>query len=829
MEITSNINFINKINVVFTAVNKKYIFALSCCYLKPYIMKFIGILFSFLVFSINLNASVFSSSSKYYLENSKGQLVLWNLEKGEAVSTFDYKEKVFEHDKFSAESVSRILFLTHDGRYAFVRFNGTGKIYKKNTKIDIYATIDLQKGEMIKRRYSEVSRKFRPKKYIVSPNSYEYYELQIHSSEKYTASIRKYDLLSGNQSSMIIVDITQRSKSDRQPVIGSMFISEDGNKLLHTQPTGLKIYNTSNLEAKPRKISLKNYSIKQVDNELNTFAYSLDRNYSLYSSNLKLPKSPVWTKYDLESNEMIFRDNGKTLCVIQFNKYSKTAKKKLKVFDLEANKNLLEKEIGSNKDPIWFTPNGKMLLIKKEGKKQLYSTETGELIRVLESDDEHISKARFAFNKNKHEEALYALNNVSDQNNQEYLSLRWKVHGKLNQYKEAATHLAKVERRGEKAIKYEDAYVASTYLIKGGDVENGLFYLKRYQGYDIRKSAEQLEKDENFIAIRSNESFKKLVTDTKTIDDKSRADGMPEHNLFKNEIGLYELYIWKAYAILNNYKKIGLESALKQAKTQFGNAKRYASSLETKAKTHEMLGYACIKSGQSLDAVNEYEEALAIYPKVRYSYVELATAYLDIKSIIGESLQGKKQVTWPKDLSKDYSKVNIAASKLLKQYIKEFPNDPSGYYFKAMTEYSLDFDNYERRMSNAKKAIELFKKSGKAVPADANILADRTFGYRLKTTGANTNKKDCYSKCTSCGGRGMQLNYSQCSNCNGTGKSGSCYGCGGRGRKYDTTRNQQVCYTCSGSGKLTCYQCSGGRKSSHDTCKTCQGSGYHCD
>jgi hypothetical protein len=789
-------------------------------------MKRINIIFTliFALLSVNSMAETpFSPNGKYFAEITPENLNMWDIETGEKLYTLDISasfevndgsRNITLSDKYNIKTVS------FDGRYVILQGRGDFKFYDKWKPGRATVRIDMKESRIMS-VYFEEKRWANRELFFALPNTNQYVKCDVSiNKDKYYTNIYLNEF--GKKSiSKLRIPGDPESKGYNSSS-GDGEIVEKNGKLYYAviYTRGTKLYDLANLEGKQKPIKVK------FTKEDNFRAYSQDLSvyFNWDEKAFFQTGKPLATASAFQHNEEFTMSaiHGETL-ISQFN----GEEGELKVFDYSKNEYILTKKILNEKTRGSRTsPNGKYLVATVASGKKVFNLKTGELVSELKGDAEFLLSANKLMDNNRYAEAIEVLEQTSEngRNQKEFLRTAYAAYSGYKDHKNASEYLVKLEYDVPKADYYTAAInLSATDKVKANE------FLKNFQKYDVRVSAEQLKSD--FPLMAGDGPFEQLVQKTTELDNFS-GEYTKENlqRLMDNEVGLYELNIKEAYLRLNEYKSVGIDQAIKNATFTLEFVREYyATSPNGFGATYAILGNAYMKTDKLVEAYEQYNLALSVDTTVDFYYVELAIVCQEIKGILAEELVKTKQVFWPEEYRKDYKAMDKQTRELTEAYIEQFPNDPMGYYVRAMAETSLRGDHHKVRMKYAQKAVELFEENNLEVPEYCEQMADRYFGVRAENT-APVAPAGCSERCTKCGGQGANDSSSRCGSCNGTGKRGSCSSCNGRGRKYDTTRNQQVCYRCSGSGRLPCYACSStGRKSTRKSCSSCSGTGYDCD
>ena len=391
-------------------------------------------------------------------------------------------------------------------------------------------------------------------------------------------------------------------------------------------------------------------------------------------------------------------------------------------------------------------------------------------------------------------------------------------------------------------IPNEYGWKNSELYIRNNKLDKGLDLIKDLQAGDMRRSGESLERNKGLEKLKTNAEFKKLVQNTKYIDTITNPNHPTTQAEFDAGVGLFELYKFKAYEIVKNYKEIGIDKAVSEANRHLDSCLKYTYTYPNATAIYFLKGKLFLQAEDYVSSVNAYYNAIYFSPdSITKEWIDISIAGLQVKSLMEDELFDRRKKGIKGNTGgfyDDYKKHRTWILDLCDKYIAKFPEDPLGYYARAKTRYKFNGYYYnDKRVKDAKKTIELCKKLGYKIPEDCYEMAKEYWNQTPPTaktnSSSNTNTASrptrCYTNCTTCKGRGLKETNSTCGSCTGTGKRGRCYACNGRGRKYFTS-NIQTCYTCGGKGTLSCYMCNGsGRKYAHKHCSTCSGSGYKCD
>ena len=681
--------------------------------------------------------------------------------------------------------------------------------------------VDFKTKTLVSKKSHTGKWRSRLDQFVAHPTKDEFFRYAIWNRKDMTAKVIRLSFETGKELQKTALFTLEKDGRYPRPKEGRMFIDERGNTLLITQIKKHIILDANRLQDKPGKSkSFTPGYLRKLNQDFSMAFVNPDKTggETLISTKSKMPKKQSWP--NLFNYRISFLKDRTTVSLFTGNK--------ILFYDIASLNKTNEIELFSSGTKIGSyhaSKQGDLLFVHANNTKSIFDGHTGQKLFDLMGDDEYLEKAKKFFEKDSFSQVISILEKISEggRSKPEFLDLAFKSHGRLGDAKTAASYLLKL---GSK-ISGSDYYEVIKYYALGGYPAEAIKHLKEVQQYDIRKTAEGLTKSDFAPSLKDREDFKKLVTQTKKLDDMGSLSEIPSQELFNNNIGLFELYLAKGYGILKNYKDHGLDNAIKKANASFTMARSYADLGSNRAVCYDAMGSAYLKIGKSLEAITEFENGIYEDNRTRYSFVELAAAYLDVRGIIGDELRPKKQVFWPSVLYKDYKNCTKRGTELLEEYVKEHKSDPLGYYLLAQYQFGLKYDYFQKRMMHARTAARLFKEKELQVPSFCTLMQDKYFGARVVVS-TNT-QSDCHTKCGTCHGKGLEASSNTCSSCNGSGFKGSCYACNGRGRKYFTS-NIQFCHTCSGKGRIACYMCNGiGKKHSHNHCSTCSGSGYHCD
>lgn len=771
----------------------KYLLILICSFSSLYVVA--------------ANYSSVSPNSSHFIRINEDFLELYDLKSGERIKTIEFKKLGIIN-----EGIHGYLVLSHDGKYLLIRKQYEKKIY----------IVDLINEKRIKQ---EEVRKTCRVSYQAIPNSQNYIKYYYDCLSKTKAKLEVISF--SNETFEPLQELTIKRKKEKSfgsysIKMGKVIVGHKGKFIAVTGRNKTLKYSLADLSQNPKKLDLPNTNFVSRD-----FKTGISKE-GIYSSGKIISKH-----YNGNIRKATFYISGTEQVYAYYGFYGKKNYNDFVItkFDYSINKksNIFYRDY-LQKYPPTFTPNGNIILGDS-----VFTLKEKKFLFVLKSDEILFKKSSKEYRAGNYLEAKKIMNNIST------LETEFKVYA-LKVYKATQDEegMLRLMDNNLSKLKDEEKWMVAELYARNNKFEVAYNLIEELQATDMRRHSDSLMNNLSLAGLRSQERFKNIIKYTKMMDAISDPKYVPTQSQFNSRIGLFELHRFKAYDILRNYKDIGLEQAVKEAKKHFDSSLIYTYTYPGGAANYYSIANMYFKVGQYVNASNAYESAIYFSPdSVRTEWIDAAACYVSMKQTIEEILAERKRdgIRLNKEgLYDDYKKIKNRAFRLCTDYILKYPEDPTAYYVRAKTWYSFKrgFSN-KRRMKDANKTIELCKKLGYQVPEDCYEMSKEYWNQikpiaRQHPTNTNSTSKPtrCYTNCSTCKGRGIKSAESRCGSCSGSGKRGRCYACNGRGRKYYTS-NIQFCMTCSGKGTLSCYMCNGtGRKHSYKNCGTCSGSGYDC-
>ncbi len=768
---------------------------------------------------INVFAGIFSPNSSHYLRSTSSGFQLFDLEN---------RKMIWNQDLAQTMSIKkpRPLALSHNASFLLLSGN---RMKVKTQQGQTFFIIDLKRNSLVREFPLPNNRPGYSKPAFEALNGTQEYILYGRENENSMNAVLQRFSFQGESweplSSTLLKCETNKEYRLPSPYLGKLFVHENGKSVAIARYRGIFKYDLQNLGNKPTKLKLPSSDAIYAMSPDLTAVYgnfsNTGANYCVFSTQISLPK-----KQNIGYGEPIFINSEKATVI-----YGQKRKPGLLHYDYQNGTKLLE--VG-NMNRYEISPNGKILIAGS-----VFDATNGQLIGPLIDNYELIRNAKNALKESDTVGAIAFLEEIKPENRkgEVYDAVAFPSYFKVGNHEMAA----KAAIDWGKKLPIEDIWDAAYAMTKSRHFTEAEALVSKIQKTDLRLSYPLLLGKFVDTELASSANFGAILDATKKVDNFKVEAGIPPQELFDAGVGLHELYMFKGYAILAEYKTRGLKKALAEANKSFSSALKYAHEPANQSKTTFAMGNAYLKTGNSLDAVDWYEKGITADPNTPdKAWVDCAAAYIDIKNILEDELRATPRARWSKAFLKDYKLVNSRARELCTAYIKADSLDPFAPYIRAMTWLRIDYSGSKKnRINDARLAKKNFIAQQLEVPENCTLMADKNWEgpqvIQKETASTNNNNpqpnsQKCKTICKRCSGMGTRTTSKQCTRCHGSGKAGTCYRCNGQGRTYDSNRqNQSPCYQCRATGKLDCPSCmASGQQSNFGNCDNCDGSGYDC-